>query len=229
MIASVPKRASSSRLWTIAISGQFAAQMPQARQACSSMTASLPSSLTSAGRGASGGRSTSSIAPKGHIVTHVSQPTQVAASTRGRGRHAAAGRDQEVVDLAGHRRGLGVDFDERLGAGRRAADEHAFGGGLGGAVLAVEDLDEAVLVEINVQDGGDALGVGRRHHARREHDEVGPQQSLAGAGHVFDLDHGTAAIVELHVGRRAAQELHAGPARLQVPVLVAHPAARSSR
>src|SRR5450756_135726 len=76
-----PKSASSLRLWAIATSGQLAAQMPQARQLSASITASLPSSLTSSGRGADPGRSTSVMAPKGHIVEQVSQPTHWAAST----------------------------------------------------------------------------------------------------------------------------------------------------
>ena len=53
--------------------------------------------------------------------------------------------------------------------------------GLGGAVLAVEDLDEAVLVEVDVEHAGDAGGVRRRHHAGREHDQVGAQQLLRAA------------------------------------------------
>ena len=42
-----------------------------------------------------------------------------------------------------------------------------------------------------------------------EHDEVGPQDALACRGHVLDLDHGVAVGVELHLRRRAAEELDA--------------------
>ena len=137
------------------------------------------------------------------------------------GRAAAALGGEEVVDLAGHRRGLGVAFDECLGSGGGAADEDALAGGLGGAILAVEDLDEAVLVQIDVEHLGDAFDIDGRHHAGGEHDQVGPQHDLATGGHVLDLDHGLALAVELHLGRRAAQELDPGTPRCQVPVLVA--------
>ena len=50
----------------------------------------------------------------------------------------------------------------------------------------------------------------------------GRSTTLAAGGHVLDLDHGLAVAVELHLGRRAAQELDAGTPRRQVPVLVAH-------
>ena len=82
---------------------------------------------------------------------------------------APAGRAEEVVDLAGHRRRFRVALDERLGAGRRAADEDALAARLGGAILAVEDLDEAVFVEIHAERLGDAAGVRGRHHAAGEH------------------------------------------------------------
>ena len=91
------------------------------------------------------------MAPKGHIVMQ-----RVAAHALGRvdprrRRAAPAGRREERVDLAGDRGGLGVDLDERLGAGGGAADEDALGARLGGAVLAVEDVDEAVVVALDAE------------------------------------------------------------------------------
>ncbi len=159
-------------------------------------------------------------AERTHGGAHVAAHAGLGAHRRGR-RHAASGRAQEVVDLGGDRRGLGVALDERLGPGGRAADEDALAGGLGGAVLAVEDLDEAVLVGVDVEHAGQAGDVARRHHAVRQHDEVGAQRHLLGDRHVLDLDDRTPVLVELHVGRRAAQELDAGAPRRHVPVLVA--------
>ena len=126
------------------------------------------------------------------------------------------------MDLAGHRRSLGVDFAQRLGAGGRAAYEDAFGGGLGSAVLAVEDLDEAVFVAVDVEHFGDVRRVDGRHHPRAEHDEVGPQHLRASRGDVLDLHDRPAGAVELHLGRRTAQELDAGKSCRREPVLVTH-------
>ena len=128
---------------------------------------------------------------------------------------------EEVVHLAGHRRRLGAHFDERLGPGGGAADEDALAARLGGAVLAVEDLDEAVLVELDAEDLGEIAGLLRRDESRREDDEVGAQDRLAGRGDVLDLDDRPAVAVELDLGRRAAEELDAGAPRRQEPVLVA--------
>ena len=126
------------------------------------------------------------------------------------------------MDLAGDRGRLRVDLDERLGAGGRAAHEDALGAGLRGAVLAVEDVDEAVVVAVDAERLREALGLRGRHHAGAEHDQVRPQHALAGRGDVLDLDDGPAGAVELHLGRRAAQELDAGLAGAEEPVLVAH-------
>ena len=108
-----------------------------------------------------------------------------------------------------------------LGPGGGAADEDALGRRLGGAVLAVEDLDEAVLVEFHAEGLRHRARLVRRDESRREHDEVGAQHGLARRGDVLDLDHRPAIGVELDLRRRAAEELDAGAPRGQEPVLVA--------
>jgi len=206
-----PNRASSLRLWAMAISGQLAAQMPQAWQASASTTASLPSSLTSwAAAASSGPLDQTDGAERASGDAHVAADALLRLHYRG-GRAAAALGGEEVVDLAGHRRGLGVAFDECLGPGGGAADEDALAGGLGGAILAVEDLDEAVLVQIDVEQPGRCA---RRRWAGTMRRRARPSRAAA---RPCDRrarprpDHGLALAVELHFGRRAAQELD--PAR----------------
>ena len=177
------------------------------------MTASLPSSLTSAGRGTSAGRSTRVMAPKGQAVKQMSQPMQ-RGRVDDRGRRAApAGAGEEVVDLAGHGRGLGVALHEGLGAGRRAATKTP-----SRVVSVARFLRSRISMKPSSSRSTCSTSAMRRVSLAGtmpldSTTRSGRSSRLARRRHVLDLDHRPAVLVELHLGRRAAQELDPGAPR----------------